>query len=397
MRAVFLILLLTRFAVKAAQVEEVTKVKSSQSARFTGTSPGDEVFFHTITNKKPIPVDRFLDTEDSKCSVHKPLYKISLKGEEDLFFRLILLKPDADPKDTAWVIRNYDGDLMHWTGLSVLPAFYLERRALLPFRAVLERFQFPEEPPVDPKTNQIITLLAQTILDHPEPSQMLPYFQVLLETQLKAIQSYEIFHLNHILLAGIKGLPFLEIFMKLAATEHTSSALAFLLSRDHFGAARSVEMYSKILEIPEFDPNAPISLAHCNFPASASEYFINSEEQFTLLSGLLFYGKFPFEYFKCICTCPRVNVHAPTGSCFMRTVRPDLVPFIRLDNRSLMFLAVFSPNFQVFLLLAKEMGFFEGAKELVSGATHFFAWIAFMNVYSILCYFAHYALKFQKI
>ncbi len=220
------------------------------------------------------------------------------------------------------------------------------------------RFKYPREFE-DPNASTPVACLASFIFEQPEFEALDTYYRIFLQTQQQAIRSQENFHLNLILKAGLKGLPFLELYLKYARTEHSSRIWSILLLTLDFKDILTVEFFRKVLEIPEFDPNARINCWTC---APFAGLFKDPED-YCLLSGMITDVDITSELFFTVYNCKRVDTTASTGKVFLQTVCPEVVPFLCFDDRSLLFLATVLHN-KIAFPLSIETGSLEVLKAL---------------------------------
>ncbi len=378
---------------------EVKSMLSSSAAvsslrKYLGTSTGDEES-STEPTANPIPVDLYFTGEVTTRFCADIEYSDSLIGSESIMSLLQLKLPNTTFNDIAKALEFDGADLSDWSYLSFLPQTYVKKRAFKPFCVFMHRFKYPEEFN-DPSMGTPIGCLAALIFAEERFDELLAYFGVLLKTQIEAIHSDEYVYLNLMLKAGLKGLPFLEIYFKYAATKYTSSCLAILLLSWGYEDFRSVENFKKVLKIPGFNPNARINARDCKFNAAALKFFKDPRADYSLLAGMSLDSNIPIEILELSFDCRNFDKSAPTGEVFLESALPAALPVIQFSNRSIIFLALLIGNYKVAWAATKRAEWLEIFKVLLESFIYITWWCGVVDFYylklaflAILALFKH--------
>ncbi len=376
----FLFFLVLAAAIEASKIKLKPKPKSpvrraipsssssSSSNSSVAIEAGDDLplirSIRGFATSNTLPTDLFLNGTEPKRLFTNKLYSKLFEGDRAMIY-ILKMEQEATAQDAAKALEcTLYRDLFQWDELSFLPRIYIQKRAFLPFCTFLRRFRYPKEFE-DPLKSSPVALIVVFILTQPQIEDLLPYFRILLQTQPEAIQSGEVHHLDAILKADIKGLPFLETYLQFASHEHTSSRLAYLLLKPFYNAVSNPEMMEKIINNPYFNPNTRINRQTSDICTKINNAFRNPEEDYCLLSRLVCFPDLPAQIVELVMDCERVDINASTGTLFLKSMDPQVMPSIRFHNPPLLYLALLLHNYSVSLAVYNRTHWLECLKALL--------------------------------
>lgn len=334
--------------------------KSSPSSRYHETEAGDDLPFVRYASISPAtyssqPFDRIKSEDPTYVRItDRILYSSSVPSSTLIADILKMEAPLATPSDTAKVLESEQIDEVNKDILHFLPRIYLQKRAFLPWYVFLHRFRYPIEFEDPEFTTPIACLTTFFVSDRKADMQELSqFFKVLVQTQKTAIRSYEFFYLDLFLGEGLRVLPLLELYFEHVATDLTSSILNFLLMHARYEEFRTAEGLKKLLGLSNYNPNARINPQSCPLKLDGTyEAFKFDDEDYCILSLFMVNESIPEELIKCLLSSEKVDVCAPTGVVYVRTVF-SANTFVRFVNQPLAFLALSVSNYSsVYALLA---------------------------------------------